>query len=151
MSKAAPKSPGTTEFPTFDATPAADQFRAFAEKGVEQSKEFYSRFKSGAEASQKALETSYESARAVSSDLSLKSIAAMRASSELTFSHFEALLGVKSVSDFIDLQQTYARRHYELAVNQVKDLQAASSKGAEDVSKPMKDIVEKTWTDLKVA
>ena len=37
------------EFPTFDATKATDQMRAFAEKGVEQSKEAYAKMKSGAE------------------------------------------------------------------------------------------------------
>jgi hypothetical protein len=68
----------TTEFPTFDATQATDQMRAFAEKGVEQSKEAYAKLKDGAETTQKALEQTFEAARASSTELSLKSIAAMR-------------------------------------------------------------------------
>lgn len=48
MTKAAAKTAETIEFPTFDADKTADQFRAFAEKGVEQSKEAYAKMKTGA-------------------------------------------------------------------------------------------------------
>ncbi|TGP42620.1 phasin, partial [bacterium M00.F.Ca.ET.229.01.1.1] len=40
------------EFPSFDASKATDQIRAFAEKGVEQSKEAYTKLKTGAEETQ---------------------------------------------------------------------------------------------------
>jgi phasin len=151
MSEAAPKLSDTVEFPTFDAQPAADQFRAFAEKSIEQSKDAFSRFKAGAEGTQKALEASYENAKAVSSELSLKSLSAMRANTELTFSHLEALMGVKSISDFVEVQSAFMRRQYELAMNQARDMQTASSKGAEDLARPMKEVVERAWTELKVA
>ena len=42
------------EFPSFDASKATDQMRAFAEKGVEQSKEAYVKLKTGAEETQNA-------------------------------------------------------------------------------------------------
>jgi hypothetical protein len=58
----------TTEFPTFDATQATDQIRAFAEKGVEQSKEAYAKLKTGAESAQKAIESTFETAKAASSE-----------------------------------------------------------------------------------
>ena len=70
------------EFPSFDASKATDQIRAFAEKGVEQSKEAYAKLKTGAEEAQKALETTFETARSVSGDLSLKTISAFRANAE---------------------------------------------------------------------
>ena len=71
------------EFPSFDASKATDQIRAFAEKGVEQSKEAYAKLKTGAEEAQKALETTFETAKTVSSDLSLKTISAFRANAEV--------------------------------------------------------------------
>lgn len=151
MSEAARNTSDNVEFATFEANRATDQLREFAEKGVEQSKEAFARIKQGADGAQKAFEASFESARAVSNELSLKSIAALRASSELTFSHFEALLGIKSFSDFAELQTSYLRKQVELVVNQVKDVQTVSSRGAEEVTKPVKDIVERAWTDLKVA
>ena len=83
-----------TAFPTYDASKTTDQFRAVAEKGVEQSKEAYAKFASGAETTQKALQSTFETAKAIGSELSLKTIAAMRANAEAAFSHLEVLLGV---------------------------------------------------------
>lgn len=139
------------EFPTFDASKATDQFRAFAEKGVEQSKEVYSKLKTGAETTQKAVETTFETAKTAGGDLSLKTIAALRTNAELGFAHLEALVGVKSVSELIELQTAFVRKSVETGVAQVKDLQAAGTKAAEEVAKPLKDVFEKTLKDIKVA
>ncbi len=149
MSKAAKSE--TIEFPSFDASKATEQFRDFAEKGMEQTKEVYARLKSGAEDAQKALENSFETVRSASSDVSLKAIGAMRANAELTFSHLEALVGVKSVQEFVELQTAFVRKSVELGVSQAKDLQVASSKAIEEISQPVKSAVEKSLKDLKVA
>lgn len=145
------KTAETIEFPTFDATKATDQFRAFTEKGVEQTKEAYARMKSGAEDSQKVLETTFETARSVGDEFALKSIAASRANAESCFAHLEALVGAKSLSDVIELQTAFVRKSAETAVDQAKDFQAISTKAAGDVSKPMKDAFEKNVKELKVA
>jgi phasin len=154
MSKTAGKTADTienVEFPTFDASKATDQFRAFAEKGVEQSKEAYTKLKSGAETTQKAIESTLETAKTAGNDVSLKTIAAMRANTEAGFSHLEALLGVKSVSEFVELQTAFVRKGVEMTVEQAKDIQAVTTKAAEEVSKPMKDAFEKAMKELKVA
>lgn len=149
MSKAAKVE--TIEFPSFDASKATEQFRDFAEKGMEQTKEVYAKLKTGAEEAQKTLETAFETVKTAGSDVSLKAISAMRANAEMTFSHLEALVGVKSVSEYFELQSAFARKSVEQAVAQAKDLQAASSKAFEDVSKPMKTAFEKSLKDLNVA
>ncbi|MBX3572547.1 MAG: phasin [Mesorhizobium sp.] len=141
----------TIEFPSFDASKATEQLRDFTEKGMEQTKEVYSKLKSGAEDAQKTFESTYETARATGADLSLKAISAMRANADATFSHLEALVGVKSVSEFIELQTAWMRKSVESAVEQAKDLQAASTKAVEDVAKPVKTAFEKTMKELKVA
>lgn len=154
MSKTATKTAEyieNVEFPTFDASKATDQFRAFTEKGVEQSKEVYSKLKSGAETTQKAIESTLETAKAAGSDLSLKTISALRTNTEMGFSHIEALMGVKSVSEFIELQTAFLRKGLETVVAQSKDLQTAATKAAEDVSRPMKDVFEKTVSEAKAA
>jgi phasin len=150
MSKTA-KSAETIEFPTFDASKATDQFRSFAEKGVEQSKEAYSKMKAGAEEAQKTLETTFETVKGANSELSLKAIAAMRANAEAGFSHLEALLGAKSLSEVLELQTAFMRKSIETAVDQTKEMQAVTSKAAEDVAKPVKTAFEKAVKELKVA
>ena len=139
------------EFPSFDASKATDQIRAFAEKSVEQSKEAYAKLKTGAEETQKALETTFENARTVSSDLSLKTISAFRANAESSFAHLEALVGAKSLSEVFELQTSFLRKRVETSVEQAKDFQAPASKPAEKVSAPMKTVFEKTVKELKIA
>ena len=151
MAKAATTTAEITEFPAFDASQATDQLRAFAEKGVEQSKEAYAKMKTGAEEAQKVVEATYETARAASTDLSLKSIAAARASAEAGFAHLEAVAGVKSLSELIELQTSFLRKSVEMMVEQAKDFQAASSKAAEDVAKPAKAAFEKSLKELRIA
>jgi phasin len=139
------------EFPTFDASKATDQLRTVAEKGVEQSKEALSKLATGAETTQKALESTFETAKTASNELSLKTIAALRANAEASFSHLEALVAVKSPSEFIEVQTAFVRKQVEKAVEQAKEFQAAATKAAEDVSKPIKDVYEKAMKDLKAA
>lgn len=141
----------TVEYPTFDASKATDQFRAFAEKGVEQSKEVYAKVKASAEETQKALESTFETARAAGSELSLKTIAALRANSEAGFAHLESLFTARSLSEVVELQTAYFRRTFETTVEQARDFQAVASKAAEDVTKPVKDVFEKAVKELKAA
>ncbi len=147
----AEKTADVFEIPSFDASKATDQIRAFAEKGVEQSKEAFTKLKDGAEDAQKALEKTFETVKTASADLSLKSIAAMRANAEVNFSHLEALIGAKSLSEIIELQTAFLRKRVEMTVEQVKDFQTATSKVAEEVGKPVKVAFEKAMKDLKVA
>ncbi|AZO09642.1 MULTISPECIES: phasin [unclassified Mesorhizobium] len=142
---------GNVEFPSFDASKATDQIRAFAEKGVEQSKEAYAKLKTGAEETQKVLESTYETAKTVSNDLSLKTIAVARANAEAGFSHLEALIGAKTLSEVVELQTAFLRKRAEMTVEQAKEFQAAASKAVEDVSKPIKTAFDKAVKDIKAA
>jgi len=153
MAKAAEKTSEVfdVEFPTFDASKATDQIRAFAEKGVEQSKEAYAKLKTGAEEAQKVLENTFETVKSASAEMSLASIAAMRANAEANFSHLESLVGAKSLSEVFELQTAFLRKRVEMTVEQVKDFQSASTKAAEEVAAPIKTVFEKAFKELKVA
>lgn len=150
MSKTTAKTE-TAEFPTFDASNATDQFRAFAEKGMEQSRDAYAKLKAGAEDAQKAAEVTLENAKVAGADLSLKTLAALRANADADFSYFEALIGARTFSEVVELQTAHMRRRMELAVEQAKEMQALASKAAEDVSNPFKGVFEKAFKELKVA
>jgi phasin len=139
------------EFPSFEATKATDQIRAFTEKSVEQSKEAYDKMKTGAEQTQKAIESTMETAKSVSGDLSLKTLSAIRANAEAGFAHLEALVSAKSFSEIVELQTSFLRTRVEASVEQAKDFQAASTKAVEEFSKPAKTAFEKAMKELKVA
>ena len=151
MSKTTEKTAEFIDNAAFDASKAIEQVSAFTEKGVEQSKEVLAKFKAGSEETQKVLESTYKTAKTVSSDLSLKTIAVLRANADAAFSHFEALIAVKSPSEFVELQTAFVRKQVEQAVEQAKELQAVTTKAVEDVSKPMKTAFEKAVKELRVA
>lgn len=150
MAKTA-KTEDAANFAAFDASAATDQFRVIAEKGLEQSSQAYAKLKDNTEAAQKAMEESFETAKAAGNAWSLKAIANMRANAEAGFDHLEALAGVTTLSNLVELQTAFARKQTEAAADQMKDMQAATTKAVEDAFKPVKDVFSKTVADIKAA
>ncbi|MEX0345709.1 MAG: phasin [Rhizobiaceae bacterium] len=145
------KTENTAEIAAFDAAAATDQFRAFAEKGIEQSSQAYAKLKDNTETAQKAIEESFETAKSVGNEWSMKAISAMRANADAGFDHLEALAGVTTLSNLVELQTAFARKQAEVAADQVKEMQAASTKAFEDVFKPVKEVYSKAVSDIKAA
>ncbi|MEO5321898.1 phasin [Mesorhizobium sp. CC13] len=150
------KIPGKTETienaesASFEPSKATD-FRAVAEQGAEQGKEAFSKLQSDAETTQKAFESTVEMAQTTRDGVSLKAIAALRANAEAGFVHLEALVAVKSPSEFFELQSAFLNKHIETSIEQAKTLQAVMLRAAEDVSKPIRDAFEKALKDPKAA
>jgi phasin len=151
------KLPGKTETienvesPAFDPSKATEQVRAVAEQSVEHSKEVYSELRSGAETTQKALESTLEMVKTTGNEVSLNVVAALRANTEAYFTHLEALAAVKSLSAFVELQTAFLRKQMERSAEQAKNFQAVTMRATEDVSKPIKDAFEKALKELKAA
>lgn len=151
------KIPGKTETienaesPTFEPSKTTEQVYSVAEQGVEHSKEAFSKLQSDTETTQRAFESSLEMAKTARNEVSLKTIAALRANAEAGFAHLEALVAVKSPSEFLELQAAFVNRQFENTVEQAKTLQAAMLRAGEDASKPIKDAFEKAWKDLQAA
>ncbi|MGX5845012.1 phasin [Mesorhizobium sp. ArgA1] len=141
----------TVESPATVPGKATDQFRAVAEKSVEPSKEALARLQSGAEDAHRALESTAETAKSVSNELSLKTIAALRANAEAAFSHLEALVGAKSPSEVFELQTAFLRKRVEIGIEQSKEFQELTQRAVTDASNPIKDAFEKALRGLKAA
>ena len=134
---------------SFDPSKFADSFREFAEKGAAQSKDAYAKMKTAAEEATKTVEATLESAQSGSVELGLKAINALRTNAESSLSHMEALLGVKSLSELVELQTAFIRKQAEVAVEQAKTMQEATRKVAENVAKPGKEAAEKVVSNFK--
>ena len=137
--------------PSFDASKMTDQFRDMAEKGVEQTKDAYAKMKTGAEEAQKTVEDTLKTVQAAGADVSLKAISTMRSNAEAGLAHLEALVSVKSVSDFVELQTSFFRKQAELVVAQAKELQDVSTKAVEKAAAPAKAAFEKVAKEFKAA
>jgi phasin len=138
-------------FTAFDPAKLTESVRDFTEKGAAQSREAYARMKTVAEDASKTVESTMQSAQAGSVEIGLKAIEALRTHADLSLSHMEALLGVKSVAEFLELQTTFIRKQAELTVEQAKSVQDATRKMAEAVTQPGKEAAEKAMSTFKVA
>ena len=136
---------------SFDPSKLAESFRDFAEKGAQQSKEAYAKLKSAGEEAGKTMEATVQTAQAGSVEIGLKAIDALRVNAESSLSHMEALLGVKSVAEFLELQTSFLRKQAELTIEQAKSLQETTKQVAEKVAKPSKEAAEKVMASFKVA
>ncbi|TIU19602.1 MAG: phasin, partial [Mesorhizobium sp.] len=90
-----------------------------------------------------------EVAKTTRNEVSLKTIAVLRANAEAGFAHLEALVAVKSPSEFFELQAAFVNKQIDASIEQAKTLQAVMLRAGEDVSKPIKDAFEKALKDLK--
>ena len=136
---------------SFDPSKLTESFRDFAEKGAQQSKEAYAKLKSAGEEAGKTLEATVQTAQAGSVEIGLKAVDALRINAESSLSHMEALLGVKSVAEFFELQTSFLRKQAEITIEQAKSLQETTKQVAEKVAKPSKEAAEKVMASFKAA
>jgi phasin family protein len=76
---------------------------------------------------------------------------AFRSNADLSLSHMQALLGVKSASEFFELQTSFIRRQAEATVEQARSMQDMARQLAEDVSRPGKDAAKKAMANFRTA
>nr|WP_299507047.1 phasin [uncultured Rhizobium sp.] len=138
-------------FTAFDPSKVQESLRDFAEKGAAQSKDAYAKLKTATEEATKTVEATVQTAQAGTVEIGLKAIDALRTNAEMSLSHMEALLGVKSVAELVELQTSFIRKQAEVTVEQAKSIQETAKKVAETVTKPGKDAAEKVMSTFKAA
>jgi len=139
------------EFAAFDTAAAADQIRSLAEQSIEQTGKAYSMLKDSGESVQKAVEQTLETTREAGSQWHLKALEAARTNTEAGFKHLEALAGVTSYSQFIELQTSFFRRQAETNADQLKELQSSASKATDEILKPFKDVFSRSLNNFNAA
>lgn len=128
-----------------------EAFRDMAEKGVAQARENYAKVKAAAEEATDVLEETFETARANTLDLSSASLDAAKANIDAGFAFLKDFMGVKSVSEAVELQTAFARERFEASTAQAKDMQSKVTKMTDEAAKPVKDAVAKSMEAFKAA
>jgi len=145
------KSEDAFSIASFDPSKFTESFRDFAENSSVKTKEALSKVKEATEEAGKTVEATLQNAQAGTVEFGMKAIEMLRTNTENSFSHFEQLLGVKSVSELFELQTAFLRKQAELAVEQAKALQETSKKVAESVVQPGKAAAEKAMSNFKMS
>jgi phasin len=136
-------------FSAFNPSKLTDTLREMVEKNAVQSRDVFGKLKSAAEDATKTLETTLHTAQAGSVEFGLKAIDAMRTNVDLSMAHMQAILGVRSVAELVELQAGFLRRQTETTVEQAKLMQDTARKVAEEVARPGREAAEKAMSTFK--
>lgn len=128
----------TDQFSTVIPLQIPEQVRAFAEKGVSQAREGYTRMKDAAEAQNGTMTAVFASATKGATEYSSKLLEIARANTEANFDFAQELLGVKTVSEALELWTSFTRKQVEAATVQGKELVELSKKVATETAEPIK-------------
>ena len=136
------------EMPAMDI-PAS--FREFAEKGLAQARDTYSKIKSAAESAGDVVEDTFETAREGAFTMGVKAIDAVKTNSDASFALAKDLFAAKTFAEVIELQTSFARKQLDAVQAQMKEFQELTQKLVTETAKPVTAQVEKTFKEFKAA
>jgi phasin len=115
-----------------------EQMRAFAEKGVSQARESYTKFKDAAETHNSTIEAVFTTATKGATDYSAKLLDIVKANTTANFDFAQELVGAKTPSQAMELWSAYAKKQVETLTAQAKELAELSQKIATETAEPIK-------------
>ena len=123
------------DMPKMEVPPA---FRELADKGVAQARDTYEKAKAAAEQATNQLKDAYTTAAKGATDYNIKVIEIARANTNTAVDKAFELLGVKSLTEFVELSTKHARKQFEAMTAQTREL-------AELAQKVTTEITVKDW------
>jgi phasin len=122
-----------------------EQVRAFAEKGVSQARESYTKFKDAAETHNSTIEAVFTTATKGATDYSAKLLDIAKTNANATFDFAQELVGAKSLSQAMELWTSQIRKQVETFTAQSKELAELSQKIATETAEPIKTGASKLF------
>jgi phasin len=122
-----------------------EQMRAFAEKGVSQARDNYAKFKDVAESHNGTIEAVFSTASKGASEYSAKLMEIMKANTTASLDFAQALIGVKSPSEAMELWSSHAKTQFEAFTANAKELAELAKKVATETAEPIKASASKLF------
>jgi phasin len=122
-----------------------EQMRAFAEKGVSQARDNYAKFKDAAETHNGTIEAVFTTASKGASEYSAKLMEFMKANTTAGLDFAQALIGLKSPSEAMELMTSYTKKQFETLTAQAKELAELTQKVATETAEPIKASASKRF------
>jgi phasin len=122
-----------------------EHMRAFAEKGVSQARESYAKFKDAAESQNGAIEAMFTAASKGVSDYTAKLMEFMKANTSAHLDFAQALFGLKSPSEAMELWTSHTRKQIETFQAQARELGEISRRVAAETAEPIKASTAKFY------
>jgi phasin len=135
---AAPVEKAKYEMPKIGAMEMPAAIQEMADKGIAQATDTLQNAKAATEEATNLFQHAYTAAAKGGTDYNLKVIEIARTNTNAAFDYAQELLGVKSLSEFIELSSARARKHFEMMTAQTKELAALAQTGAVETAEPLK-------------
>jgi phasin len=115
-----------------------EQMRAFAEKGVSQARESYTKFKDAAETHNSTIEAVFTTATKGATDYSAKVLDIVKTNTNAAFDFAQELVGAKSLPQAMELWTAHTKKQVETLTAQTKELAELTQKIATETAEPIK-------------
>lgn len=122
-----------------------EQMRAFAEKGVSQARENYTKFKDAAETHNSTVEAVFTTATKGATEYSAKLLDIVKTNTNAAFDFAQELVGTKSPSAAMELWSSHAKKQVETFTAQTKELAELAQKIASETAEPIKTGASKIF------
>ena len=129
---------GAFESTTTAIESTKEAFREAAQRGIAHAQGAYETAKVAGEQATDLLKNTYATAAKGTADYNLKIIEIACTNVKTAFEYGEALMGVKSPSEFIALSATHARKQFDAMIAQTNELTALTQKVTTEVTHPIK-------------
>jgi phasin len=143
MQNAIPSVAKLTEFPVVDIpkfeASAAEAVREVAEKGLNQAKDNFVKFKTATAEASTIVENTYANASKGAADYGLKVVEIARTNTNAAFDLAAELLGARTFAQMIEISTAHTRKQMETLAGQAKELATLAQKVAVQTAEPVKE------------
>ena len=141
---------GLPEMPKFEMPnmEMPEAFRELAAKGVAHAKDTCEKAKAASEEAADLLENTYAVMAKGVTEYNLKLIEIVGTNTRAGFDYAHELLGVKSLSEFVELSTAHARKQFEAMTAQTKELTALAQKVTIETAEPLKTEVARAFNKV---
>jgi phasin len=144
------KASGQSEAVTLD-TVVPEAARELAETTVAQTREAYERSKDALEAALETVDRSYDALGQGAAALNRKIIEIAQRNVSSGFDLAKSLATAKTLAEIVELRATYWRKQFTVLAAQAEEVRALYAKVVEEMTRPVKEHVMRTFDDLRKA
>jgi phasin len=119
-------------------TGAPEALRDIADQGTAQAKQAYENIRAATGEASNTIKNAYSRGAQGAVDYNVKLIEVARANTNAAFDYVHELLGVKSLSGFVEVSAGHARKQFEMLSEQSKELTALAQKVTLETTEPLK-------------
>ncbi len=135
---AAPTGTATNPTPKFGSAEMPASMHEMADKGMAQAKDNFVHAKAATEEAAQVFQQAYTVAAKGATDYNLKVFEIARVNTNAAFDYARELLGVKSLSEFVELSTARSRQQFETMTTQSKELATLAQRVSSETAEPLK-------------